>query len=256
MLRGNHGITDDICYHMFSLHANNTNQVLTPIAGGPVRIRITSLPTNHATTSVVRLDLFCIVVYCFVDLFWPLHNQVTWYQVCSDSTCNCTALYFWERGHCRAVVIAKIFTCGLYPVRCSTKIDNLNVSALCAFNSNTNADGWASHRASFRCFGNALADEPGHLPIGGLTSVSLHSQIYHRNDLHSRSTMDDGARQALSIGGILNDATKKKIAYSKMINHCAIWNAQWTRNIAMLHLGHMPLNLINNLNMVILLSIM
>ena len=64
------------------------------------------------------------------------------------------------------------------------QIDNLNVSALCAFNSNTNADGWASHRASFRCFGNALADEPGHLPIGGLTSVSLHSQIYHRSALH------------------------------------------------------------------------
>ena len=78
-----------------------------------------------------------------------------------------------------------------------------------AFHSNTNADVWASHRASSRCFGNALADELGHLPIGGLTSVSLHSQIYYKNDLHSLSTVDDGARQALSIGGILNDARKK-----------------------------------------------
>ena len=113
MLRGNHGITDDICYLMLSLPANNTNQILTPIAGGPVRIRITSLPTNHATTSVVRLDMFCIVVYCFVDLFWPLHNQVTWYQVCFDFACNCIALYFWERGRCRAVVIAKCRRLGL-----------------------------------------------------------------------------------------------------------------------------------------------
>ena len=60
------------------------------------------------------------------------------------------------------------------------QIDNLNVSTLCAFNSNTNADGWASHRASFRCFGNALANEPGHFQIGGLISVSLHSQIYYK----------------------------------------------------------------------------
>ena len=63
------------------------------------------------------------------------------------------------------------------------QIDNLNILALRAFNSNTNADGWASHRASFRCFGNALADEPGHLPIGGLASVSLHAQIYYSNEL-------------------------------------------------------------------------
>ena len=106
------------------------------------------------------------------------------------------------------------------------QIDNLNVLALCAFNSNTNADGWASHRASFRCFGNALADEPGHLPIGGLTSVSLHSQIYYKNDLHFLSTVDDGARQALSIGGMLNDARKKRIAYTSLCNYERTMNAK------------------------------
>ena len=45
-------------------------------------------------------------------------------------------------------------------------------------------------------------------------------------DVHSLNTMDDGARQALSIGGILNDARKKSIAYNKPIHECAIRNAQ------------------------------
>ena len=40
------------------------------IAGGPVRIRITSLPENYCTTEFVILDKFCIVVYCFVYFCW------------------------------------------------------------------------------------------------------------------------------------------------------------------------------------------
>ena len=91
------------------------------------------------------------------------------------------------------------------------QIDNLNVSALCAFNSNTNADGWASHRASFRCFGNALADEPGHLPIGGLTCVSLHSQIYYNIELQ---------RNALCSVNHWNNSTQAD-AYSWL------WKSAW-----------------------------
>ena len=52
------------------------------------------------------------------------------------------------------------------------------------------------------------------------------SQNYYKNDIHSLNTVDDGARQVLSIGGILNDARKKRIAYSKPIHQCAIRNAQ------------------------------
>ena len=120
----------------------------------------------------------------------------TWYQVRSDHTCNYTPPYFWRvRPRPCASECESMRTLSGSPLDWAnqrrlrlwtrlTKIDNLNVSTFCAFNSNTNADGWASHRASFRCFGNALADEPSHLPIGGLTSVSFHSQIYHRSALH------------------------------------------------------------------------